>query len=130
MAAVEIDRVPGEQPQHQRGVRNDRAGHEGGTNPFLDAAGLDARGGAARSGGYGLLHAELEDRNQSDAASLAEGLEETLTLHRLGLYGVLGCSLKTTNCLESVNARVEERGAKVDHWKNLSQRQGRTLRHP
>ena len=51
---------------------------------------------------------ELEDRNQSAARSLAEGLEETLTLHRLGLYGVLGRSLKTTNGLESVNALVEE----------------------
>jgi transposase-like protein len=48
------------------------------------------------------LHRELEDRNQSAAASLAEGLDETLTLHRLGVYGVVGRSLKTTNCLESV----------------------------
>ncbi len=69
------------------------------------------------------LHGELEERNQSAASSLAEGLEETLTLHRLGVYGVLGHSLKTTNCLESVNAVVEERCAKVDHWKNSSQRQ-------
>jgi transposase-like protein len=69
------------------------------------------------------LHAELEDRNQSAAASLREGMEETLTLHRLGVYGVLGRSLKTTNCLESVNALIEERCAKVDHWKNSSQRQ-------
>ncbi len=68
------------------------------------------------------LHAELEERNQSAAGSLSEGLEETLTLHRLGVYGVLGRSLKTTNCLESVNALVEERCAKVDHWKNSSQR--------
>ena len=36
------------------------------------------------------LHSELEDRNQSAAGSLKEGLDETLTLHRLGLYGVLG----------------------------------------
>ena len=64
------------------------------------------------------LHRELEDRNQSAARSF----EETLTLHRLGLYGVLGRSLKTTNCLESVNALVEERCAKVDHWQNSSQR--------
>ena len=49
-------------------------------------------------------------------------MEETLTLHRLGVYGVLGRSLKTTNCLESVNALVEERCAKVDNWKNSSQR--------
>jgi transposase-like protein len=69
------------------------------------------------------LERELEQRNQSAAASLAEGFEETLTLHRLGVYGVLGRSLKTTNCLESVNALVEERCAKVDHWKNSSQRQ-------
>jgi len=69
------------------------------------------------------LYGELEERNQSAAGSLKEGLEETLTLHRLGLYGVLGRSLKTTNCLESVNALVEERCAKVDHWKNSSQRQ-------
>jgi transposase-like protein len=45
----------------------------------------------------GLLLVELKDRNQSAAASLAEGLEETLTLHRLGVYGVLGASFKTTN---------------------------------
>ena len=69
------------------------------------------------------LHAELEEINQSAAGSLAEGLEETLTLHRLGVYGVLGRSFKTTNCLESVNASVEERCAKVDNWKNSSQRQ-------
>ena len=66
---------------------------------------------------------ELEDRNQSAAGSLAEGLDETLTLHRLGVYGVLGRSLKTTNGLESINALIEERCAKVDHWQNSSQRQ-------
>ena len=64
------------------------------------------------------LHVELEQKNQSAATSLAEGMEETLTLHRLGVYGVLGRSLKTTNCLESVNALIEERCAKVDSWKN------------
>ena len=69
------------------------------------------------------LHRELEERNQSAASSLEEGLEETLTLHRLGVYGVLGHSLKTTNCIESVNALIEERCAKVDHWKTSNQRQ-------
>ena len=48
------------------------------------------------------LHDELEERNQSAAGSLEEGIEETLTLHRLGVYGALGRSFKTTNCLESV----------------------------
>ena len=65
----------------------------------------------------------MDERNQSAAGSLAEGLDETVTLHRLGLFGVLGRSLKTTNGLESVNALVEERCAKVDHWQNSSQRQ-------
>jgi transposase-like protein len=68
------------------------------------------------------LHRELEGRNQSAAASLAEGLEETLTLHRLGIYELLGRSFKTTNCIESANALVEERCAKVDAWKTSNQR--------
>jgi transposase-like protein len=68
------------------------------------------------------LYRELERRNQSAAASLAEGMEETLTLHRLGVFEVLGRSFKTTNCLESVNALVEERCAKVDAWKTSHQR--------
>lgn len=68
------------------------------------------------------LHQELEQLNQSAAASLEEGLEDTLTLHRLGLYGLLGQSFKTTNCLESINAQVEERCSKVDFWKNSGQK--------
>ncbi len=67
--------------------------------------------------------AELDEVNQSAAASLREGLEETLTLHRLGLFGKLGRSFKTTNCLESINGLVEERCGKVDAWKNSSQKQ-------
>jgi len=66
---------------------------------------------------------DLEGRNQSAARSLAEGLEETLRLHRLGVFPLLGGSFKTTNCLESINATVEERCAKVDRWVNSSQRQ-------
>jgi putative transposase len=69
------------------------------------------------------IHRELLEHNQSAAASLAEGLEETLTLHRLGLAALLGRSFRTTNVLESVNALVEERCAKVDAWKNSHQRQ-------
>ena len=47
----------------------------------------------------------------------------TLTLHRLGVFRELGTSLKTTNALESIHARVESRVAKVDHWKNSEQKQ-------
>ena len=42
---------------------------------------------------------------------------------RLRVYEVLGLSFKTTNCLESANALVEERCAKVDAWKTSHQRQ-------
>ena len=41
-------------------------------------------------GALETLLGELDERNQSAAGSLAEGLDETLTLHRLGVYGVLG----------------------------------------
>ena len=75
----------------------------------------------ARAALKSLPH-ELEDRNQSAAGSLAEGLDETLTLHRLGVYGGLGRSRKTTNGLESITALIAERCAKVDHWQNSSQR--------
>jgi len=67
--------------------------------------------------------AELEERNQSAAASLVEGLSETLTLHELGVFASMGKSFKTTNCIESVNAMAEEICGRVDYWKNSSQRQ-------
>jgi len=66
---------------------------------------------------------ELRLVNESAVKSLDEGLEETLTLHRLGVFGALGTSLKTTNCLESINALVGQRTAKVDRWTNSSQKQ-------
>ena len=43
------------------------------------------------------LRQELALLNESAVKSLDEGFEETLTLHRLGVFGALGTSLKTTN---------------------------------
>jgi putative transposase len=68
------------------------------------------------------IRSELEQINESAVGSLDEGLEETLTLHRLGMYPLVGRSLKTTNILESVNAQAEERCGRVDHWKNSNQK--------
>lgn len=68
------------------------------------------------------LHQALGLVNESAAASLREGLEETLTLHDLGIFPLLGASFKTTNCLESLNAMIEERCGHVDHWKNSNQK--------
>lgn len=71
----------------------------------------------------GDIRRELAQINQSAAASLDEGLEETLTLHRLGLFKELGISLKTTNCLESINSQIQRLTRKVTTWRNSEQRQ-------
>lgn len=68
------------------------------------------------------IRRELVMLNQSAAASLDEGLEETLTLHRLGLFDKLGTSFKTTNVMESIQARIGQHTDKVDHWKNSDQK--------
>lgn len=68
------------------------------------------------------LRRELRLVNRSAAASLEEGLEETLTLHRLGVFGLLGRSLKTTNCLESLNAQLGQLTDKVDRWRTSDQK--------
>lgn len=68
------------------------------------------------------LRQELRTVNLSAMASLEEGLEETVTLHRLGVFGVLGFSLKTTNCLESLNAQLGQLTDKVDRWRTSDQK--------
>jgi putative transposase len=45
--------------------------------------------------------------NESSLASLEEGIEETLTLHRLGLIPQLVISPKTAHCIESVMSLVD-----------------------
>lgn len=70
----------------------------------------------------GAIRVDLLERNLSAAKSLDEGFEETLTLHRLGVFPLLGISLKTTNCLESIFSQVETRTGRVCHWKNSSQK--------
>ncbi|MCH7813698.1 MAG: transposase [Planctomycetes bacterium] len=47
------------------------------------------------------IRSELSLLNASAVASLDEGLAETLTLRRLGLFPELGRSFKTTNCIEN-----------------------------
>lgn len=69
------------------------------------------------------VRADLRALNASAVGSLEEGLEETLTLHRLGLFGPLGISLKTTNCLESLLAQVGAYTDKVDRWRSSDQKQ-------
>ncbi len=52
------------------------------------------------------------------ANSLREGLEETLTLQKLGVVEQLGRSFQTTNIIESINSDLE---ANLKRWVNSSQ---------
>jgi len=69
------------------------------------------------------IRKELTLINESSVRSLDEGLEETLSLHRLGLFEQLGISLKTTNCIESLNSQLERYTSRVSYWRNSNQRQ-------
>lgn len=68
------------------------------------------------------IHQELKPLNLSAANSLMEGLDETLTLQRLGLFDLLGKSLKTTNCIENLNSQLCKYTGRVKHWKTSDQR--------
>lgn len=60
----------------------------------------------------------LAELNPSAARSLQEGLEETLTLHRLGVPERLRRTLRSTNPIESCFARTRELCRNVKRWKN------------
>ena len=59
---------------------------------------------------------------RSAAASLEEGVEEPLTLHRRGVFGLLGRRLKTTTCLESLHAQLGHLTDQVDRWRTSGQK--------
>lgn len=71
----------------------------------------------------GQIKKEISLINQSAVNSLEEGLEETLTLHRLGLFKQLGKSFKTTNCIENIMGQVGDYTDRIGYWKNSDQRQ-------
>jgi Transposase and inactivated derivatives len=64
------------------------------------------------------LAAELERPHPGAAASLREGLEETLTLHRLGITGTLARTLRSTNVIENLNGSVATYVRHVKHWRD------------
>jgi len=72
---------------------------------------------------FSRIKTELRSLNLSAVGSLEEGFEETLTLHRLGLFEKLGRSFKTTNPIETVNSLLGIHTDRVDYWKNSEQRQ-------
>ena len=68
------------------------------------------------------IHKELKTLNRSAANSLMEGLEETLTIQRLGLHEDLSSILRTTNSIENLNSQLVKYLGRVKHWMDSDQR--------
>jgi transposase-like protein len=69
------------------------------------------------------LHRELMDLNPSAARSLGEGMEETLTVHRLHLPMQLRKTMASTNVIESAFSIVEQVCKNVKRWHGGDQRE-------
>jgi transposase-like protein len=65
-----------------------------------------------------LLAAELERSHPGAAASLREGMQETLTLTRLGIGGNLKKTLESTNPCESMIECVRRSARNVKRWQS------------
>lgn len=64
------------------------------------------------------IREELKKINRTASNSLEEGLEKTLTIHRLGLVEILGRSFTTTNLIENLNSQLTKYIRKVKLWTN------------
>jgi transposase-like protein len=70
-----------------------------------------------------MLHRELMDLNPSAARSLEEGMEETLTVHRLHLPMQLRKTMASTNVIESAFSIVDRVCRNVKRWHGGDQRE-------
>jgi putative transposase len=78
---------------------------------------------AAAKQALDVLHRELMDLNPSAARSLGEGMEETLTVHRLHLPMQLRKTMSSTNVIESAFSIVERVCRNVKRWHAGDQRE-------
>jgi transposase-like protein len=78
---------------------------------------------AAAQQALNALHRELMDLNPSAARSLGEGMEETLTVHRLHVPMQLRKTLSSTNVIESAFSIVEQVCKNVKRWHGGDQRE-------
>jgi transposase-like protein len=78
---------------------------------------------AAAKQALNVLHRELMDLNPSAARSLGEGMEETLTVHRLHLPMQLRKTMASTNVIESAFSIVEQVCRNVKRWHGGDQRE-------
>jgi len=88
----------------------------------LNAAYAVEEYGAAKEA-LNTLHRELMDLNPSAARSLGEGMEETLTIHRLHLPAQLRKTMASTNVIESAFSIVEKVCKNVKRWHGGDQRE-------
>jgi putative transposase len=65
---------------------------------------------------------ELRNINVSAATSLEEGIEEYLTLQRLGISAVFHQTFSTTNCIENLNSLMGRYTRHVTRWTTSDQR--------
>jgi len=63
------------------------------------------------------LASSLEADHPGAAASVREGLDETLTLQRLGIGGTLYEKLRSTNAIENLNSGIATYSRNVKRWK-------------
>jgi len=78
---------------------------------------------AAAKQALNALHRELMDLNPSAARSLGEGMQETLTVHRLHVPMQLRKTLASTNVIESAFSIVEQVCKNVKRWHGGDQRE-------
>jgi transposase-like protein len=64
------------------------------------------------------LAASLAAKHPGAAASLREGLDDTLTVQRLGIGGALYRTLRTTNPIENLNGSIARFTRNVKRWKD------------
>jgi putative transposase len=69
------------------------------------------------------IRLELSLISENAANSLTEGMLETLTLHRLGITGLLRMSLRTTNIIESAFSAVRRYMGRVSKFRDEAQRE-------
>jgi transposase-like protein len=63
----------------------------------------------------------MENNGENDAAaSLREGLEETITVLKLGLPNGLSRSLATTNAIENLNGEIRRITRNIKRWRNAN----------
>jgi len=62
------------------------------------------------------IHRDLKDYNRSAANSLLEGIEELLTLQKLGLNEKFKRTFGTTNSIESLNSQIVKYTRKAKRW--------------